>query len=47
MKVFYLDLDFTEFKKVSIVSGSGLVPNRRQVIIWTNVAKFTDAYMLH
>ena len=26
---------------------NGLVPVRRQAIIWTNDGKFTDAYMRH
>ena len=29
----------------SIGLDNGLVPNGRQAIIWTNVTRFTDAYM--
>ena len=29
----------------SIGSGNGLVPTRRQAIVWTNDGKFADAYM--
>ena len=29
------------------IMANGLVPNRRQAIIWTNAAEFTDAYMRH
>ena len=32
--------------KVGIVSDNGLVPRRRQAIIWTNANLFTDAYTL-
>ena len=31
----------------SIRSDNGLVPTRRQAIIWTNLGLFTDAYMRH
>ena len=32
---------------VSIGSGDGFAPNRRQVITWTNADHFTIAYMRH
>ena len=31
----------------NISSDNGLVPARRQAIIWTNYGYFTDAYMPH
>ena len=31
----------------STASDNGSAPTRRQAIIWTNDAKFTDAYMRH
>ena len=43
MKILYFDYNFTEvyskgssWKYINIGSDNGLVPNRRQAIIWTN-----------
>ena len=48
------DKDFAEicslwskYQYSSIGSDNGLAPARRQAIIWTNDAYFTDAYMHH
>ena len=52
--VLYFDLNFTELCSYGfnwhlnrIGLDDSLVPNRRQAIIWTNAAWFTDAYMRH
>ena len=35
------------WQNASIGLDNGLVPARRQAIIWTNDGSFTDAYMRH
>ena len=46
MKIFEFQLKLDN-ESVGIGSDDGLVPNKRQAIIWTNGAEFTDAYIRH
>ena len=41
----FLRVELTIYYSIGL--DNGLVPARRQALIWTNAGKFTDAYMRH